>query len=206
MIEKQVILIEDDDVMAKSLLYIIEKRSKKKPLHFLNAELVLTSKVLRTECVILMDIHLPGINGIEATRKIKNKFPKADIIMVSSSDSSEIVFESLKAGAVGYIVKDNIHQCIIPSIIECIHGGAPMSASIARMVATSFNQTQSSVLSDRETDVIKLLSEGQTYTQIATELFIAPNTVRSHIKNIYIKLFATNKSEAIKAAKNQRII
>lgn len=207
MINTQIVLIEDDALMAKALLFIIQNNSVYKPIHFFNAELALTSKkVLSNECIVLMDIQLPGINGIEATKKIKSKFPKIDIIMISSSDSAEAVFESLKAGAVGYIIKNDIQNCIIPSIIQCIDGGAPMSTSIARMVATSFKQNVSSNLSDRETDVIKLLSEGQTYTQIATTLFIAPNTVRSHIKNIYVKLFATNKSEAIKAAKHQHII
>lgn len=206
MIDKQIILIEDDAILAKSLLFIIQNNCIYKPIHFLNAELVLNSKTLRKECIILMDIQLPGINGIEATRKIKNKFPNVDIIMISSSDNTEAVFDSLKAGALGYIVKNDIHNYIIPLILECIDGGAPMSSSIARMVTSSFKKNINSTLSERETEVIKLLSNGQTYTQIATLLFIAPNTVRTHLKNIYVKLFVNNKSEAIKEAKNQNII
>jgi DNA-binding NarL/FixJ family response regulator len=206
MINKQIVLIEDDAIMAKSLLFVIQNNCNYQPIHFFNAETALKNKALKGECIVLMDIQLPGINGIEATQKIKHKFPQVDIIMISVSDDAEAVFESLKAGAVGYIIKNDIHNHIVPSIMECIDGGAPMSTSIARMVTNSFKQNVYSILSDREIDVIRLLSDGQTYTQIAATLVIAPNTVRSHIKNIYVKLFATNKSEAIKAAKDQRII
>jgi len=206
MINKQIILIEDDAVMAKSLLFVLQNNCVYKPIHFLNAELVLNNKTLRKPCIVLMDIQLPGINGIEATRKIKNKFPNVEIIMITSTDSTEAVFDSLKAGAVGYIVKNDVHNCIISSIKECIAGGAPMSSNIARLVASSFKQNANSILSEREIGVIKLLSDGQTYTQIAASLFIAPNTVRTHLKNIYVKLFVNNKSEAIKEAKNQNII
>ena len=206
MIVKQIILIEDDAFIAKSLLFVLKNNSTILPVHFFNAEDALKSMLIKDRCIILMDIQLPGINGIEATKKIKYQNPNVDIIMISSSDDADGVFESLKAGAVGYITKNDIHINIIPAILECIDGGAPMSTKIARMVTSSFNQSKNNILSDRETEVIKLLSEGLTYTQIATLLFIAPCTVRTHIKNIYVKLFANSKSGAIKAAKHQKII
>lgn len=206
MINKQIILIEDDAFIAKSLLFVLKNNCTILPVHFSNAEEVLKSVLLKKNCVVLMDINLPGINGIDATLKIKQNYPNVDIIMISSSDDADGVFESLKAGAVGYITKKDIHLNIIPAILECLDGGAPMSTKIARMVATSFKQSKNNVLSDRETEVVKHLSEGLTYTQIATMLFIAPCTVRTHIKNIYVKLFVNNKSGAIKAAKQQKII
>lgn len=206
MINKQIVLIEDDAIIAKTLVFLLKSKCNLPIIHFFNAEDAISALKVNQECIILMDINLPGINGIEATFKIKQTLKRVDIIMVTSEDDSDLVFESLKAGAVGYITKDDIHTNIVPAILQCISGGAPMSAKIARMVTTSFRQNVSSTLSERETEVIRQLSEGETYTQIAAKLFIAPATVRTHIKNIYVKLFVNSKSEAIKAAKDQRII
>lgn len=206
MIDKQLILIEDDAFIAKSLLFVLKANCAITPVHFFTAEDAINSLLFKKNCIVLMDIQLPGMNGIDATKRIKRLNQDVDIIMISSSEDADGVFESLKAGAVGYITKTDIHVNIVPAILECIDGGAPMSTKIARMVATSFKQSKNNILSERETEVIKHLSLGLTYTQIATLLFIAPCTVRTHIKNIYVKLFAHNKSGAIKAARDQKII
>jgi DNA-binding NarL/FixJ family response regulator len=201
-----IVVIEDDATIASNVLSILQKTQKNSVKHYFTAEEALNNALTDIPEIVLMDIELPGINGIEATKKYKLLQPSVDIIMISIIDDADRVFKSLQAGAVGYITKNNLSSSIENAINECLDGGAPMSAKIARMVTSSFNQNSKSPLSYRETEVIKLLSDAKTYTQIANELFIAPSTVKTHIKNIYSKLFSTTKAEAIKAAKNQHLI
>ena len=156
--------------------------------------------------VVLMDIELPGINGIEGTSRIKKLLPDVNIIVITVHENSELVFEALCAGACGYITKNTEYSRLIDSIKEAMNGGAPMSSNIARMVVESFQKNQNTPLTSRETQVLELLSKGKSYTVIADELFIHKETVKSHIKNIYFKLQVHSKAEAIeKALKNKFI-
>lgn len=156
--------------------------------------------------VILMDIELPGINGIEGSTRIKKLMPDVHIIVITVHENSELVFEALCAGACGYITKNTEYSRLIDSIKEAMNGGAPMSSNIARMVVESFQKNQNTPLTSRETQVLELLSKGKSYTVIADELFIHKETVKSHIKNIYFKLQVHSKADAIeKALKNKFI-
>lgn len=134
--------------------------------------------------LILMDIELPGISEIEGTSRIKKHFPECVVLIITVFEDSEKVFQSLCAGAGGYIVKNSNVTELIRGIDEALDGGAPISLHIASMVVKSFKLASDSPLSERETQVLQGIAKGKTYTKIATELFINKETVRSHIRNI----------------------
>ncbi|GAA4326860.1 response regulator transcription factor [Mucilaginibacter gynuensis] len=150
--------------------------------------------------LVLMDIDLPGMTGIEGTLQIKKRRPKCIVLIITVLEDSDKVFRSLCAGAGGYIVKNSDTDDIVKSIAEAFAGGAPMSLSIARMVVQSFNRPQDSPLSEREKEVLQGIAQGKTYSRIALDLFISKETVRTHIKNIYQKLAVNSKADALKVA------
>lgn len=156
--------------------------------------------------VIFMDVELPGMNGIECIAQIKKVLPKVPIIVLSVYEDSDFVFDALCVGAIGYLTKEISQEKLRYSIQEAVNGGAPMTANIARMVVNSFHRNIDSPLSSRETEVISLLVEGRSYQSIANQLYVSKETIKSHIKNIYIKLHVNNKEEAIKKARSERLI
>ena len=153
-----------------------------------------------------MDIELPGMNGIKGTKLIKEKYAQAEVIMVTVYEDSDLVFEALKAGASGYITKSANYMELLSALDEMVRGGAPMSSRIARMVIDNFHVNPNSPLTKRETEILQLISEGKTYTQISEELFISKETAKTHIKNIYSKLQVNTKSEAIARANQDKLI
>lgn len=151
--------------------------------------------------VVLMDLQLPGINGIQCTLKLKDNLPGLNVLVLTVQQEEEALFDSLCAGANGYLLKETPPDQILKAIEEVYKGGAPMSASIARRVVNSFRKPKkSSMLSEREVEVLKLLCEGENYKSIADVLFVSSNTVKSHIKNIYKKLHVHNRAEAVAKA------
>ena len=156
--------------------------------------------------LVLMDIGLPGINGIEGTSKIKKLYPKTDVIIVTVFENSESVFSALCAGASGYLTKNITRNELSSSIDECLNGGAPMSMKIAKMVVNSFKRNTKSPLTERETEVLENLAKGKSYNSIADILFISKDTVKYHIKNIYMKLQVSSKEDAIASAQRQKFI
>jgi len=151
--------------------------------------------------VALMDINLPGMNGIEAVRKLKPLCETTQFIMSTVYEDDESIFESLKAGASGYLLKNTAPSKILDSIIEVYHGGSPMSGQIARKVIASFQQRDSidgsEILTLREKEILKSLAKGLRYKEIAAELNIGLETVRTHARNIYEKLQVQSRTEAI---------
>ncbi|MCF8355976.1 MAG: response regulator transcription factor [Melioribacteraceae bacterium] len=161
--------------------------------------------------VVLVDINLPGINGIVGTEKIKNKNPKVNVIMLTINDDDENVFAALKAGAVGYLLKSEEPGKVIDSVREVLNGGSPMSPYIARKVLKSFHSfdvksREYDELNEMETKILNLLSEGKSYNKIADEIFLSSHGVKYHIRNIYLKLRVNTKSEAISKGHKFRII
>lgn len=154
--------------------------------------------------LVLMDIDLPGMNGIEGTLRIKKARPTCIVLIITVLEDSGKVFQSLCAGAGGYIIKNSETDSVLQNIAEAFSGGAPMTLHIARMVVQSFARPQDSPLSDREQEVLKGIAAGKTYSKIALDLFISKETVRSHIKNIYQKLAVNSKAEALKVAGDNR--
>ena len=156
--------------------------------------------------IILMDIDLPGINGIEGTRLIKKDFPNVQVIVVTVFENSESVFSALRSGATGYLTKTLNQEELVSALDECVNGGAPMSMKIAKMVVSSFKLNNKSPLTERETEIISCLSMGMSYSTTADKLFISKETVKYHIKNIYIKLQVNTKEEAIRVANKEKYI
>lgn len=162
--------------------------------------------------VVLMDIDMPGVNGIEAVRALHRDRPELPIMMLTVFGDEERVYESLRAGAVGYLLKNNDPNAVIDAIHEVHAGGAPMTPSIARKVMLHFQQTAATVeapdfgLSPREKEVLQGLVDGLSYKMIADRLEIGFETVRSHIKRIYEKLHVHNNAEAVAKTLKGRLL
>lgn len=151
--------------------------------------------------VILMDIQLPGMSGIKGMEVIKSKYPEIEIIMLTVYHDSHKIFDSLKAGASGYLLKHTSLPEIKESIENLMKGGAPMSPQIARKVISHFNEeptkNKDSMLTNREQDIVNGLVDGLSYKMIADRFDISIDTVRAHIRNIYKKLHVNSKAEVI---------
>jgi DNA-binding NarL/FixJ family response regulator len=151
--------------------------------------------------VVLMDIHLPGISGIECIRQIKSECPSTQFIMSTVYEDDDNIFESLKAGASGYLLKKTEPVKILEAIKEVYSGGSPMSTQIARKVIASFQAPngidETGVLTPKEKEILKALSKGLRYKEIASDMHISIETVRSHVRKIYEKLQVQSRTEAL---------
>jgi len=160
--------------------------------------------------VILLDIGLPGISGIEGISRFKSLSPETHIIILTMYDDSDKVFQALCAGAHGYLLKDATPDVIIGAVREVMAGGAPMNMQIARKVLdmfARFNPVKKDYgLSDREKEILSLLTQGLTKQQIAEKLFLSFHTVNSHLKNIYHKLHVNSRSSAISKVYRENIL
>jgi DNA-binding NarL/FixJ family response regulator len=165
--------------------------------------------------VVLMDIEMPGMTGIEAVKFIKKDFPQVQVLMQTVFEDDDRVFDSICAGASGYILKNHLNTRLIESINELQFGGSPMSPSIARKVLGKLQQIPQHVkpeqapdyqLTPREKEVLACIVNGLAYKMIADQLNIGYETVRSHVKKIYEKLHVASLTEAVAKAINQRIV
>lgn len=161
--------------------------------------------------VILMDIDMPEINGIDAVKKIRVFDKQVQIIMLTVFDDNSHVFDAMYAGANGYLLKKYVSDKLVPSIREVLAGGAPMSPSIARMIISNMQQpvqvaSHDYQLTNREKEILQQLSRGNSFKLIAAELNISLDTVRTHIKRIYDKLHVRSQIEAVSKAINERIV
>jgi DNA-binding NarL/FixJ family response regulator len=205
--KKRVLIVEDDQEIRNSFTLIVNSSQKFSVVNaYGSCEEAISSFNRDKPEIVLMDIELPGMNGIQGAKQIKDKYPYTEIIMVSVYEDSELVFEALKAGASGYITKSANYLELLTALEEITKGGAPMSSRIARMVIDNFHVNPNSPLTKRETEILQLIAEGKTYTQISEELFISTETAKTHIKNIYSKLQVNSKSEAIAKANLEKLI
>lgn len=165
--------------------------------------------------LILMDIEMPVLNGIEATAKIKKQFPQIKIIMLTVFDDDVNIFNAIQAGADGYLLKETPPEALKTGIEETLSGGAAMTPAIAMRTlkllrnpeaVTNLEKQEEINLSQREVDVLEQLAKGLSYTRIADNLIVSPSTVRKHIENIYKKLQVHNKLEAVKKARKNNLI
>ena len=165
--------------------------------------------------LLLMDIEMPGLNGIDTTLLVKQKFPHIKIIMLTVFDNDEYIFNAIQAGADGYFLKDTNPEDLYQGIQETMNGGAGMTPSIAKKTlqllrnpeAIKSKAYENEVsLSTREVEVLEYLSTGLSYTIIAQRLFLSPSTIRKHIENIYKKLQVHSKIEAVEKARRHNII
>ncbi len=209
-----VAIIEDNSTIREGLASLINGTDGFKCIgSFGDAESFLNQLNLITPDVVLMDIGLPGMNGIEAVKKATIKNPDLNILMLTIYEESEFVFDALCAGACGYLVKKTPPAKLLEAIKDANDGGSPMSSRIARQVITAFKEGQNIFtteknydLSEREISVLNLLADGYNYQEIADTLFISVDTVRHHIRNIYKKLHVHSQSEAVAKAIRKKII
>ena len=163
--------------------------------------------------VVLMDIGLPGMSGIDGVKKAKQINPDLNILMLTIYEESNVVFEALCAGACGYLVKKTPPARLLEAIREIHEGGSPMTSHIARQIISVFQknkntngQTSQYDLTEREKEVLKYLADGYNYQEIADKIFISVDTVRHHIRNIYKKLHVHSQSEAVAKAIRKGLI
>jgi DNA-binding NarL/FixJ family response regulator len=197
--KRRIAIVESDKVYLESYTHIVNNSEKYIVVgSYLFAEDLFKEVIQKKIEIVLMNIDLLGVDGVKATEMIKEKYPHVDIIIVTSCEETDFVIKSLKAGASGYIEKSSNFIDIISALDQLSKGGAPISPKIAKTVIHYFHLNANSPLSCREKEVLTLMASGKTYTQISEALFISPETVRTHIRNIYVKLQVSNKSEAIK--------
>jgi DNA-binding NarL/FixJ family response regulator len=160
--------------------------------------------------LLIMDIDMPGMNGIEAVERVRKTNKDIPILMLTVFDDNQNVFDAIRAGASGYILKKHISTKLFSAIDEALEGGAPMSPSIARMVLASMQQRPSTEnpyqLTPKENEVLTSLSKGNSYKLIADELQMSLDTVRSHIRKIYEKLHVHSQTEAVRKAIHERLV
>ena len=198
----KVSIVEDLAEVREGLAELV--RSDKELLmmeHFNNAESAIEKLPELEPDIVVMDINLPGMSGIECIKIIKEKCPGTQFMMFTVYETDEKVLQALQAGATGYLLKRTAPQRILESIKELSQGGSPMSSNIARKLLNIFvhekGKTKKDILSDRENEVLQLLADGLLYKEIADRLHIGHGTVRQHIHNIYEKLHVQNRTEAV---------
>ena len=200
-------IVEDNDVVRDGFSLLIDSMINYNVVSaYSNCEDAIKNISRDSPDIILMDIELPGMNGIEGIKIIKKQVHDINIVVITVHENSDLVFDALCAGACGYITKTSNYSKLLEGIKEAQAGGAPMSSNIARMVVESFQKNSNSPLTKRETQVLELLSKGKSYSVIADELFIHKETVKSHIKNIYYKLQVNSKADAIEKALKEKFI
>lgn len=201
----KIALAEDNNFLAHSLINKLGLFDEfKVKFHALDGEeLLATLEQDANIDVILMDIQMPVLDGILTTQSVTKLYPHIKVIMLTVLDTEQSIYEAIKAGAIGYLVKESSPQDIYDSIHEILNGGAPMSPSVARKAMKIIQnpnvleaEKKDFGLSERESQVLQHLCKGLNYNQIASNLIISPNTVRRHIENVYKKLDVKNKSEA----------
>ncbi|MEL6445160.1 MAG: response regulator transcription factor [Bacteroidota bacterium] len=159
--------------------------------------------------VVLMDIELPGIDGITATMRLKGAHPAIEVLMLTVFEDEERIFAAVKAGASGYLLKDASAGRIVGAVLEVAHGGAPVSPLVAKKLlgyVRGDDAGEDLGLTNRERDVLDLIVEGLIEDAIADRLSISPHTVRSHIKNLYEKLQVHSRAEVVRVAYQHRLI
>ena len=211
MMQAGILLFEDNTVLRESINSLIDFSSDFVLLgSFANAIQVEEQvKALKPE-LILMDIDMPGLTGIEAVKRIRKFNEEVHIIMLTVFEESETVLNAIFAGASGYLLKKHLTDRLISSMHEVLNGGAPMSPGVARLVIGNMHASTASKnkydLTSREKEILTSLSEGNSYKIIAEKYFISIDTVRSHLKNIYKKLHVHSQTEAVVKALNEKIL
>jgi DNA-binding NarL/FixJ family response regulator len=204
---KRIVIVEDDPIIRNAFVTLLNQSGDYNVVNdYSNAEAAIKHIKEDLPDICLMDIELPGMNGIEAIAKIKAIQPQTQVVVITVYENDELVFKALCEGASGYLTKNMPLQKLIESLKELENGGAPMSTNIARLVVSSFHKNRQSPLTARELEVLELLASGKSYSTIADQLFVDKETVKSHIKNIYLKLEVHSKAEAIEKARKSKYI
>ncbi len=198
------VAIVEDDVPAREILagWIRDAEGFKCAGEYDDAETALARLPQENPSVVLFDINLPGMNGIECVRRLKPRLPNTQFVMVTVYEDANHIFDALSAGASGYMLKQTKRSELIDALKDVHAGGSPMSSQIARKVVQSFRRTESGTdgtndLSPREREVIELLARGYLYKEIAEKLAISVPTVNTYIRRIYEKLHVRSRAQAV---------
>lgn len=196
-------IVEDQDPLRATLARVLSRADGFECVSdYPSAEAALEGLPRDRPQVVLMDINLPGINGVECVRRLKAQLPEVLVIMLTVYEDTENIFNALAAGATGYLLKRTPRAELLDAIREVVRGGSPMTAHIARKVVQSFQQappaqSPTANLSQREQEVLNLLSQGFLYKEIADQLGISYETVHTYIRRIYEKLQVRTRTEAV---------
>ncbi|MCB1209123.1 MAG: response regulator transcription factor [Verrucomicrobiales bacterium] len=199
----RVAIVEDDPGIRRGLVAILARAPEVSCVgQFVSGEEALAGLPGLEPRVILMDINLPGMSGVECVGRLSGKLPQAHIVMLTVHEDTDAIFNSLAAGASGYLLKPPRAAELLDAIRDVFTGGAPMSAYIARKVVQSFKKAPTAVseaecLSPRESEILELLAQGLAYKEIAAQLTVSYATVRTHIERIYTKLHVHSRSHAV---------
>jgi DNA-binding NarL/FixJ family response regulator len=209
----KIIIYDDDEILRHSISYLLNLESdflilatKSNPLN------VLADIEEYSPDVILMDIEMPAMNGVEAVKTIRTKHANLPILMLTVFEDNENIYNALCAGASGYLLKKTDPETLANGIIDVLNGGAPMTGSIAKKVLQIFahkpqhKDAANELLTKREVELLGYLVKGMSYKMIAADMYISLETVRSHIKNIYKKLEVKNAASAVALAINERLV
>ena len=207
----KVIIFDDNDSLRDSVAMLLKESGEFTLVGAYADCLDVTNNIRNTKPdVVIMDIDMPRVNGIEAVKVIRNNFPTVQVLMFTVFDDDEKVFAAIKAGAGGYILKNADPKNLLHAISEVYNGGAPMTPGIARKVLLQFqdmlpDENKDYHLSHREKEVLALLVDGHPYKMIGSKLNITYDTVRAHMKKIYEKLHVASMTEAVAKAINQKL-
>lgn len=203
-------IVEDDVLLRENLKLLLSGEQGITVVStYASAEEALAAIKRSRPDVLLADIGLPGMSGIELIREVKDRMPDLEIMAHTVFDDRETVFSAIKAGASAYILKGSTPRELIDALHTLVKGGSPMSPRIARKVIREFQDEavdEQYVLSHREREIVKEIENGLTYKDIAAKFSISPHTVHTHIKNIYEKLHAKDRQSALVAARRRGII
>ena len=199
----RIVIVEDNNALRSSLESLFNRTEGMRCVVCLANLLNVVSEVgAARPDIILMDIGLPNISGIEGVRTVKTHFPEVQVLMFTVFDDDEKIFDAIRAGASGYLLKKTPPAEIVEAVRELYRGGAPMTSSIARRVIHSFQAVPSTVVEDyrltvRENEILYSLVDGLSYKRIADKYCVSISTIRTHICNIYHKLHVNSKAEAV---------
>ena len=206
----RIAIVEDNRLLLENLKLLLSGESNIEVVgDFISAEEALSRLKETDPEIILADLGLPGMSGIELIKRVKGEMPDVEIMAHTIFEDKENVFSAIKAGASGYILKGSSPREIIEALHNLYKGGAPMSPKIARKVIMEFQDEGIGgqyILSHREKEIVRLVEKGLSYKEISKKLSISPHTVHTHIKNIYEKLQAKNRQEALIKARKKGII
>lgn len=203
-------LVEDDPAVRESLLILLRTSGFSLLGAFPTGEALLEAvqKNQLKPQIVLLDLELPGMHGLELLRTLRKREAPPEVVVLTVFDDRESLFSALKAGASGYILKDTPNDALCRAIEEVAVGGAPMSPAIARRVLQEFKSANDDLepLSPREREVLQTLVKGYTYEEIGAQLFISAGTVQAHLKKIYRKLGVNSRSAAVAKALRNRLV
>jgi len=206
---KNIVIIEDNKYMREGWQTFIDYEEDLQVIATFNScEDAFRSKDIDDTHLFLMDIGLPGMNGIEGVAYIREHYPEAICVMATVFDDDQHVFDALKAGAIGYLMKKVSPDELIAALRSALDGGSPITPNIARKVIQNLysKEAKENILTDKEQEILEHLATGRSYNEIAKILFLSVDGIRYHIRNIYEKLQVHSRSEAVSKAINKKMI